>query len=132
MFSFEMHSFSKRPEKNGDYIVLNQEGSFVTIGFTNEYGWNTHEFQWGGEFSKDSALTDEEMQRWYKGWLTKYSIGSHDWYETLEALTDEVRTEMFTRYADRVLTEEEKEKEGMMEELYDSLEKAREMAEVFR
>lgn len=131
MISFEMHRFSTRPEKNGDYIVLNYDGSFATVGFTTEYGWNTHKFE-DGSFSNKSVASDDEMQRWYKCWMSKYGIGSRNWYETLEVMTDEVRQELATRYADRVLTEEEKDAEGLMEDFYDSLEEAREMAEVFR
>lgn len=129
MLRFDQHSFSLRPEKDGAYIVVNNDGVVETFTFTVEKGWNTYRHTDGSLYAR-TGIPDSFMTRYYKCWLSKHTIGTNYWFDEIETTLDEVKADL-KNYDERKLTEDEMERCDNLEELRDVLERAKEIAEVF-
>ena len=52
-----------RPEKDGEYLIIDQVCERSTMNFTVEGGWNTHR-SYSGELCAEYALGDDSVRYW--------------------------------------------------------------------
>lgn len=131
MLRFTQMNFNVRPEKDGFYIVFYKgEKAYIPMSFTTEFGWNTTRFS-NGEIDSINVIPDEDMKDVFGHWLKPYTIGSNYWFDEIETMLDEVKADL-KEYNQRLLTEDEMEREENLKELRDLLEKAKDFAEVLR